>query len=138
MRRIKPSSLTQEQVNEKVENCLAKVGAQNHLQARFFSNLGKEVLGSTNPSLHLLKSRVKDRKELAWILATELIIDFLKNSKMDLTSDVFKIENKTIIKKSTNIVNCLRVHNRENAIQELLANNSRFRMLSLREREIVM
>jgi len=128
---------SQDEINHKVQVNLQKCGCSHHIQAKFFNLLATEVQMSNNPQLFLFKSQVKDRKEIAWLLSAQIVKEYLHYLNMFLTQQTFSEENRIISKKEPNIIICLHIHQRSNAISELIRYHSRKSKFTRKEKQII-
>ena len=96
MKRIPVIRISQEELDERVNQKLGVGGVPEHLQAEYFFEIGKEIQKSEDPVFEPLKPHIKSKDSASWKIAYQIIDEYLRSNHMELTKSVYRFA-RTII-----------------------------------------
>lgn len=126
--------MSQERINEEINEELEKLKVGERMQAIFFNELCKEIKKSKNEILFPIKPNVQRFKNDAWIMSMQIVVEFLKTYNMEITLDTINIENKEKTKPLFFTHGKLGISIDGNAISNLIKSTEKVRKIKLKER----
>ena len=82
----------QDKLDLKATKVITECGGRNFIQAEYFQQLSRAVVGNELAALETMQPNIKITNSKAWIQAICLVNAFLKRHKMDLTLKTVKTE----------------------------------------------
>lgn len=92
----KKDEIQQDQLDELTVRTVKRDGGINYLQARFYQEVGHEVMACDSNSLDPIMPRIEVQNNVAWNRAMNLCIAYLKRYQMKKTLDMMKTEYDSI------------------------------------------
>ena len=121
-------------LNDMTAKRLQECGTDNHLQAMFYSLLATNINKTPINQFAPLKPHIRDKTRESWMIAFQIVNEFLSSSEMKLTLDTMNSEDKKPLKYKSNVAARLHLSSRYPIISELIRSTASYRSLPLKQK----